>query len=211
MRLGTLEAIWRYPVKSLAGDALDHVRVERDGIPGDRASQLIVRAGHTRIGKAYRGKENNRLHLTHDTSEALRTANERGVSVHVDTGERHYFDAAEISLILDTWLRGVSAHVGRDVEYLRYRPNLFVRAVPGSDDDERAFVGRDLQLGEALLRVTQPIKRCVTTTYDLHTGESDPEILRYVAQERDNEMGVYCEVLRAGVVRIGDSLELLER
>jgi uncharacterized protein YcbX len=211
MLLGTLDAIWRYPAKSLAGESLPQTAVLPDGIPGDRATELVVREGHARLGKAYRGKENNLLHLTRSTDEALRVAAERGVTVDAVSGDAHYFDDAPISIVIDSWLAGLSAHVGFEVEPERYRPNFIVHAADGMDLDEAMLTGRELQLGDVGLRVRYPIERCVTTTYDLRTGESLPEILRYVAQERSNWMGVYCDVLRAGTVRIGDSLDVVER
>lgn len=211
MQLGTLEAIWRYPVKSLAGDSLDECSVESGGIPGDRATQMLVREGHARVGKAYRGKENNLLHLTHDVERAIGIAREHGVTLEEDSGEEHYFDAAPISILLSTWLVGISKHVGFQVEYERYRPNFFVRAAGGFALLENDLVAHEARLGEVTLRVRKPILRCVTTTYDQRTGESNPEILRYVAQKRGNQMGIYCDVLRTGVVRVGDSLELVER
>ena len=103
----------------------------------------------------------------------------------------------------------MSEHVGYRVEYQRFRPNFFVtadRAVPG----EAALAGLQLQLGEVMLRVRYPIERCVVTTYDLNGGEADPRILRYVAAERSTWMGVYCDVLRVGVVRTDDVLELVD-
>ncbi|MGD1065558.1 MAG: MOSC N-terminal beta barrel domain-containing protein, partial [Vulcanimicrobiaceae bacterium] len=36
MLLGTLAALWRYPVKSLRAEALTHVTVLPDGLEGDR-------------------------------------------------------------------------------------------------------------------------------------------------------------------------------
>lgn len=211
MLLGTLSAMWRYPTKSLAGESLTEAPIEAGGIPGDRATQLVVREGHARLGKAYRGKEHNRLHLTHVIDEAIAEAANHGVHVAAESGEGHYFDAAPISLLLDAWLEGISTHMGRAVEHQRYRPNLFVRAADRVFFDEAALVGATLRLGDVELRVRKPIKRCVTTTFDLRTGESDPEILRFVAERRGNEMGVYCDVVRAGTARIGDSLELLDR
>jgi MOSC domain-containing protein YiiM len=32
---------------------------------------------------------------------------------------------------------------------------------------------------------------------------------RYIAQQRDNTMGIYCDVIAAGTVRVGDALTLL--
>jgi uncharacterized protein YcbX len=110
-----------------------------------------------------------------------------------------------------TWSSAWTKHVGYRVEPERFRPNFFIKTDSGYALDEGTLTGRELELGEVSLRVRYPIERCVTTTYDQHGGKSDPEILRYVAQNRANWMGIYCDVLRAGTVRIGDSLELVER
>ncbi|MDE2481284.1 MAG: MOSC domain-containing protein [bacterium] len=211
MEIGTLARIWRYPVKSLRGEALYDVAIDADGLEGDRTRALLVRDGHSRLGKPYRGKEDERLHLTGDVRAALASARERGVALDLDDEEPRYFDDAPVSLIVDRWLEGVSAHVGYAVEPERFRPNLFATAPPEMRLHEADLTGREIALGEVRMRVRYPIKRCVTTTYDQRTGESDPEILRYVAQARESWMGIYCDVLRAGTVRIGDALALVER
>lgn len=210
MELGTLAAIWRYPVKSLRGESLAAADVQADGIYGDRSTALVVESGHARLGKPYRGKENNRLHLLDDAAAAVDLASERGVTVRPEDSER-YFDDAPVSIIVDRWLESLSAHMGYDVGPERFRPNFFVRASRTLSLDEDDLTGRELILGEVMLRVRYPIERCVTTTYDQTTGESDPEILRYVAMNRSTWMGIYCDVLRAGTARIGDSLAVAER
>src|SRR6185369_2455347 len=40
MHIGTIKEIWRYPVKSMAGEQLDSTTVESLGIPGDRGWAL---------------------------------------------------------------------------------------------------------------------------------------------------------------------------
>jgi uncharacterized protein YcbX len=211
MQLGTLASIRRYPVKSLPADVLDACAVGPEGLEGDRIRAFVVRAGHSREGKTYRGKEHDRLHLTHerDVADLVR---ERGVEVELERDdELRFMDDAPVSLILDRWLDGVSAYAGYRVEYERFRPNLFVHAREGVAVTEPDLTGRELQVGEVAMRVRYPIERCVVTTYDPSGGPPDPRILAYVAQARSAWMGVYCDVLRAGTVRIGDSLELVER
>lgn len=204
MAIGTLAALRRYPVKSLHGEALDSVDVQASGIPGDRASALVARAG-ARAGKTYRGKENDRLHLIADTQRASALARERGVEVEVCEGE-HFFDDAPISIIVDTWLEPLSEHLGYTVEWERFRPNFFVVADDGKAAPEETLVDRRLQLGTVGMRVRSPIERCVAITYHPRGEASDPRILRFLAERRNAWLGIYCDVLEPGFVRVGDRL-----
>jgi uncharacterized protein YcbX len=207
MRIGTLRAIRRYPVKSLRGDVLEECVVLPSGLEGDRASALIAGTG-PRAGKPHRGKEDDRLHRIDRADEALALVPDVEL---VESDDGGFFDDAPVSLIMDRWLDGVSSFVGYRVEFERFRPNFYIEAEPGIALDEGALTGRELRLGEVTLRVRYPIERCVVTTYDLNGGAADPRILRYVAQARSNWMGIYCDVPRAGIARTGDSLELMER
>ena len=211
MQIGELEAIWRYPTKSLRGESLSEVSIDSGGIPGDRAASLIVTAGHARLEKPYRGKEHDRLHLSESTDVAVALARAVGVALEPRVhAQGHDFDDAPLSLIVDRWLNGVSAQVGYAVEYTRFRPNLFARAAPHFCDDETALIGSTISIADVLLRVVKPITRCVTITYDPHGGRSDAAILRFLARERAAVLGVYCEVLRAGAVRIGAAVETFD-
>jgi uncharacterized protein YcbX len=207
MLIGTLEAVRRYPIKSLRGVALDSVKVEVSGIPGDRSGALFALQG-AREGKTYRGKEHDGLHLLRDAAVARAGAKARGVAVEVRGGE-HFFDAAPISILVDEWLRELDAHVGYNVEWERFRPNFFVRACEGSADPlplEQTLVDARLQVGTVRLRVRSPIERCVTVTYHPLGETSDPRILRFLAAHRNAWMGIYCDVLQPGVAGVGDPL-----
>ena len=211
-RLGEITNIWRYPVKSLAAQPLSETTVSADGIPGDRARALLVRSGHARAGKPYRGKEHNLLHTTSDAALAAQMASQRGVSIAMAGGEgSRYFDDAPVSLLFDRWVEEVGAALGMPLDPLRWRPNFYSVAAPGFAFSETDLSGAVIEAGEAVLRVRGPIGRCVTTTYDVQTGEPDNDVLLYVAQKRGNRMGVYCDVEVAGTVRVGDVLRLRER
>jgi hypothetical protein len=209
--LGDLAAIWRYPVKSLAAEALEQTRIETEGLPGDRAAALFVEAGHARAGKPYRGKEHNLLHTTANVSEAIAMASERSVTIAVRDQDEHYFDAAPVSLIFDRWIAEVERALDEPLDPLRWRPNLYAKAAPDFAYGENDLLGQTIELGEVRLRVRDTIKRCVTTTYDVKTGEPYNDVLLYVAQRRANVMGVYCEVELAGMVRVGEALRLRAR
>lgn len=209
MRIGTVERLWRYPVKSLAPEPLTAVDVDPGGFPGDRAGALLVTTpDHARAGKPLRGKEHHLLHTVDSPAAAVALAAAAGVGVDVVRGE-HFFDAQPVSLIWDSWLREVETLVGRELDPQRYRPNIFVRAAGGFAAPERDLVGATLAVGGARLRVVATIGRCVTTTYDVATGESDPAVLRAVAQHRANTLGVYCTVERPGRAALDDGIDRL--
>jgi uncharacterized protein YcbX len=209
MLLGTLAALWRYPVKSLRAEALTHVTVLPDGLEGDRRGALVVTApDHARAGKPFRGKESPRLHLTDDPSAAIGYAADAGVAVALDESAPRWFDAGTVSVLLDRWVHDAETLVGMPLDPLRWRPNLYVTAAPGVTFREADLVGATIVIGSVRLRVDDTIKRCVTTTYDIATGVSDPRVLREVAQQRANVMGIYCSVPTPGEITVGDALTL---
>jgi uncharacterized protein YcbX len=205
MHIGRLDAIWRYPTKSLRWEQLGEAAIDADGLRGDRTSALVATAGHARAGKTYRGKENDRLHLVTESAAARELAAERRVDVEEHGGGR-FFDDGPVSLIVDRWLDDLSVHAGYAVEPVRFRPNLFVSAAADFTATENDMPGWELHIGTTVLRVSYPIERCVATTYDPNGGASDPRILRFVAQHRSTWMGVYCDVVIPGIVRRGDEV-----
>ena len=204
--LGTIAHLWRYPVKALAAEPLVRAEIASYGLVGDRRAALFVESeGHARTGKTFRGKEHNLLHTVAGIDEATQLAAKRDVSVTA-RGDGPYFDDSPISLIFDAWLREAEALVGYELDPLRYRPNLFVHAAPDFTRREADLVGSTILVHDVRLRVNDTIRRCVTTTYDIPTGASDPNVLRAVAQHRENVMGIYCVVENPGTVAIGDEL-----
>ncbi len=210
MVAGALAWIRRYPVKSLRGEYLATAEIAVEGIPGDRQSRLVVQSGHVRAGRAYRGKEDERLHLLDDPVTAQEAAAERGVGLSVERNG-HFFDDAPLSLVFDRWLDELSARVGYALEAERFRPNLFVRASSEFSKSELEIVDDIVEIGSVTLRIVRTISRCVVITYDLAGAPSDPAVLREVAQRPGAIFGVYCDVLRTGTVRNGDSVRLVER
>ncbi|MGC8486389.1 MAG: MOSC domain-containing protein [Candidatus Baltobacteraceae bacterium] len=198
--------MYRYPVKSLRGESLARVEIAPGGIVGDRAAALLVASGHARTGKAYRGKEDERLHRLEDEATAVRAAAERGVLVRGEREAPHYFDDSPISLVLAPWLEDAQRICGRALDVRRFRPNLVADALAGVER-ESDLLGAELRVGARVrLRVTKAIRRCVTVTYDPESDAVDPGILRALAQEREATFGVYCEVLVPGTIVLGDPL-----
>ena len=204
MDVGTIAALWRYPVKSLRAEPLAQVEIRADGLQGDRSAALVVETPtHARAGKPFRGKESSRLHLTADPETAASYAADANVMVTLDRTRPRWFDARPVSVLLDLWVRDVEALVGEPLDPLRWRPNVYVKTIAGFARREPELVGATLYAGDAVLEVVDTIRRCVTTTYDVATGAAEPRVLGEVARERDNVVGVYCEVVTPGAVALG--------
>ena len=176
--VGRVEQIWIYPVRSLAGAAVPEVRVEPSGLAGDRAWTVVDEAD-----RVVRAKDAPAMH---------------DVRAAGDPDE----DAATLSAVLGRPVRVVASRPGPDVAPVHVvsrqavsraaagevpegcsaddpRANL-VLALDG-DDDERAWTGRLLRVGSAVLQVTRTPKHC---------------------------LGVYADVRQAGEVRVGDPVLL---
>jgi len=204
--LATLVNIWRYPVKSLGAEALERADVGERGIAGDRGSALFLTTpDRARSGQTFRGKEHRLLHTVSTPADASAIVAADGFQVETRDGGP-FFDSGPVSLIFDRWIAELEAIVEMPLDPLRYRPNLFARALQSNFPGESELVGAVLQIGGVRLRVISPIGRCVTTTYDVSTGEPTPSVLRAVAEHRDNTMGVYCVVEAPGSLAAGDEI-----
>ena len=201
--LGTLARLWRYPTKSLQAEPLTTAAVTNEGLAGDRRRALFVAtAGHARSDKTYRGKENNLLHTVATEADARALGAARGVVLDVrDDGP--YFDDAPVSLVFDAWLRELETLTGMELDPLRFRPNLYVRAAADFAASEADLVGATLTVGTVPFAVTSTTIRCVTPSYDVVSGHADPAMQRTLVQRRDNVLGVYCRPLATGSIALG--------
>lgn len=207
--IATVAAIRRYPTKSLAPEDLDACELEVDGLMGDRRDALIIQSEHARRGKPYRGKEHDGLHYVNTSTQAIELAKRRNIVASVASGGR-FFDDAAISIVADRWLAQLLPHLGYIPEFERFRPNFYLKTTELFPEHEEDFIGTRLRIGQTQLEVVATIKRCVAVTYDQNGGPSDPHILRVIANERENVMGVYCNVMRIGTIQRGDAVLALE-
>jgi uncharacterized protein YcbX len=91
----------------------------------------------------------------------------------------------------------------------RFRANVVLEADTASIED--GWVGRRVEAGQAILRVTKPIDRCVMVTRPQRGGiERDLEVLRTIARERSGNLAVGALVERAGVLGVGDRVQPLD-
>ena len=127
-------------------------------------------------------------------------------------GER---DRNPVSIVSDASVAELArqGNDGAPVDSRRFRMLIEVAGAerPHQEDE---WIGRDVRIGEAVVRVTRPDPRCVITTQDPETGERDFPTLhvirgyRGVREGRHLDFGVYAEVVTPATVRVGDPLGL---
>jgi MOSC domain-containing protein len=116
-----------------------------------------------------------------------------------------------VSLISDGSLAALGRRAGVDrVDGRRFR--MTIELAGGDEHEEDGWIGREVVVGEARIRVTGPVGRCVVTTRNPDTGVSDLDTLgvlagyRTLREGKSFGCGVCGDVVAEGVVRVGDSL-----
>ena len=206
--------LWRYPVKSMAGELLPWADVTPEGLRGDRIVQVrdgrgrmvTSRTHHALLGLAGMLASdgtplvNGTPWTSPEAAAAVRAAvGDDAVLVRDEGLER--FDVLPLLIATD----GAVAALG--VDRRRLRPNIVIGGVEGLA--ERDWPGRRLRIGAV---VVQPVKlrgRCVMTTFDPDTLAQDLGVLRRIAQEFGGKMALDSAVITAGRMAVGDTVELL--
>ena len=203
--------LWRYPVKSLAGERLEHALVTPGGIAGDRIVHVADARGrtvtarthprllalHGRLGPDGEPWIDDRPWTSAEATAAVRAAAGEGAQlVPWDGPER--FDVLPLLVATD----GAIAALG--VDGRRLRPNIVVSGVSGLA--EREWPGRRLRIGDVLIELVKLRGRCVMTTYDPDTQEQDVGVLRRIAQEFGGRMALDSSVVDGGRIAVGDTV-----
>jgi len=205
--------LWRYPVKTLAGERLPGATLSDDGVQGDRLIQVHGPEGVRTSRRHYRllglrgttGPQGLPLINDHpwDSPEALALVKDAAGAdawVEASAGPER-FDVLPLLVATD----GAVEAFGRDVR--RLRPNILIGGVEGMD--ETAWPGSSLRIGDAVVRLDSLRGRCPMTTVDPDTLARDPEVLRDIGRRFGGRLALNAEVRRGGAVRVGDAVTLV--
>ena len=260
--IGKVDGLWRYPVKSMRGEALAEAYVSFSGIYGDRLyafkstacekvfpyltgreqARLLLfeprfrkpelaakpvnwaEAAHEAPGLNACSDDPDNLAVEVETPSgevlaiddpaliaALRQGLDDAHDVSLLRSDRALTDCRPVSLISTQTVDRLGDEIGASLDPRRFRANVYMNLASGEGFDEDGLVGRTLAIGsDVRLTVVARDPRCKMITLDPDTAEADPRVLRTVARGHGGLAGIYGAVVREGVVRRGDAIQLTD-
>jgi uncharacterized protein YcbX len=123
-------------------------------------------------------------------------------------GAHRFYDdpTGHVSLINLESVRDLGARLGRPIDPLRFRANLYVEGWAAWS--ELSAIGESVSLGAAKARITKAIRRCIATHVDPKSGIRDIDMLAGLQREMGHTFcGVYLHIDEPGLIGPGDAIE----
>ncbi|PIM66976.1 MOSC domain-containing protein [Streptomyces sp. JV178] len=236
MRLGTVERIWRYPIKSTGGERLESADLDERGLLGDRLYAVRDAEGKFGSGKNTRRFRRMpgllRLRSRYPRADSLgepELLDPDGVPVADPTaylrrylrrqdvevareGSVSHFDQLPLSVLstatLD-WIR--TALAGTAVDERRFRPNLLIRTPPGTPAFvEDQWLGSTVRVGATVcVTFVRSSERCVMVNESQEGLPHSPLVLKTIAQAHDMRLDALGTVAASGTIGVGDPVTVI--
>jgi uncharacterized protein len=232
--IGQVEALFRFPVKSMAGERLESATLGWHGLEGDR--RLALQRLHERGGMPWltAGKLSELLLYTPRPAEGALPTHVRtpgggemevfGEELAAEIGQRHgspvrmmqlrhgIFDEASISVIASDTVREIGRLSGRSLDPLQFRPNVLLRLKRSDAFEEDKWLGGLLSFGDGddapAVAVTMRDVRCGMVNLDPHSARPYPEVMKAIVRANQNHAGIYGAVTRTGRLAVGQPVFL---
>jgi uncharacterized protein YcbX len=207
--------LWRYPVKSMAGEPMHTVHLGQDGVAGDRVLHVRDPLGrvvtsrsrprllglHAVLGPDGEPLVEDRAWTDPWVAGAVEAAAGAGARL-VRSGGLERFDILPLLVATD----GAVAAFGHDRR--RLRPNVVIGGVEGLA--ERNWEGRALRAGGVVIGIRDLRQRCIMTTFDPDTLEQDVEVLKGIHRRFGGRLALNAYVVRGGTLSVGEPVELID-
>jgi uncharacterized protein YcbX len=206
--------IWRYPVKTMAGEKLQRASIGPLGIEGDRVVHVQDARGWVITSRSHPRFLGHQSSLGPDgailvdgrrwdspevAAEVVDLVGPGARLARYDGPER--FDVLPLLVATD----GAIAAFGHDRR--RLRPNLVIGGVEGLA--EREWPGGRLQIGKVLIGVRNLRTRCIMTSYDPDTQVQNIEITLDIVRRFNSRLALNCFVIEGGEIAVGDEVQLV--
>jgi len=238
IEIGQVEAIFRYPVKSMAGERLEAATMGWHGLDGDR--RLAFRRIEDRSGMPWltASKLPDLLRFAPlcredgaqgDLPTRIRTPDGEemlafGDDLAREVGRRHgapvqmmqlrhgIFDEASISVIASDTVREIARLARLSPDVRRFRPNVVVRLLQAVPFQEDEWLGGVLSFGEGddapAIAVTMRDERCSMVNLDPDSASPATEVMKAIVRVNQNNAGIYGAVTRIGRLAVGQTIFL---
>ena len=233
-KVGTIQAIWLYPVKSMRGISVESAEMYWYGLLGDRRYAYVQSSDHTtfpwltgrelpkivQYQPSFANDSDRRFSeievstpegKTHTMSSALlrqELAAQFGKPIHLMQLNRGAYDAAPLSIVSTATFKQLSKTHGAALDDRRFRISVIIQADDDTPYVEDSWIDSSLTFGKredsAVILPFRPIQRCVMVNIDPDTAEKDAAVLKSVNRSRDNCVGVYCWPRQIGALKVGD-------
>lgn len=239
VEVGVVKALYRYPVKSMRGEALAEAHVYWHGLDGDRR-YAFVRSDNSSGFPWLTGRETPQLlrykpHFTDPgnvINSPITVTTPDGRTLPLQSAElrqelaqaygedlslikigRGVFDSQALSLISLATVRDLGRQAGVELDHRRFRQNIVVEALSDRPYQEESWLDAQLTFGDrpdsARIRLNRRIVRCVMINIDPETAEKDSRVLKSVTQHHDTCAGVYASTEKPGMIRVGDVVRVI--
>ena len=236
--IGRVRELVRYPVKSMAGTATESAFLGWHGLDGDRrfafrragddsgmpwltATRLPGLLLYQPVGLDESAGEPLPTHVRTPagTQVGLRSAEltaeiaaRFGSGVELMRLRNGIFDDGPVSVISLATIAGIGREAGLELDRRRFRANIVVETERDDPFCEDEWVGGTLRFGDAgaspAVSVTVRDVRCMMLNLNPDTAEQDARVMKTVVRLNANNAGVYATVVRTGVIRVGDPVNL---
>jgi uncharacterized protein len=238
IEIGHVEGLFRYPVKSMAGERLEAAQLGWHGLEGDR--RLAFRRVGNLSGMPWltasklpelllfvpQGRQNSDQEClpTHIRTPGGQEMPVFGPDLANEVGRRHgtpvqmmqlrhgIFDDATISVIASDTVREIARLAGQSLDIRRFRPNVVVRLRQSVPFQEDKWLGGVLTFGECgdgpTIAVTMRDLRCSMVNLDPDSASSAPEVMKAIVRANQNYAGIYGAVIRIGRLAVGQPIFL---
>jgi hypothetical protein len=225
---GTVLALHRYPVKSMAGEPAEALELFPGGAVGDRAHALYWRGGRRLTARAaprmlawsaaYAAGDDVATVTAPDgrtfrwdepgLREAITEDLGKEVDLVRDTRALMQDLADSVLVTFEATHRALEAELGGPVDRRRFRTNVHVELDDAPAFAELGWEGGAMAIGDATLDLLHPCARCAIVTRDPDTQEAAPQILRHLHRAHDSVYGINARPRERATIRVGDRVHV---
>jgi uncharacterized protein YcbX len=237
--LGTIQSLFRHPVKSMKAQRPTTLELSWHGVAGDRrfalrrvsvrgdfpyltASKFPELLLYEPFGGGTSSPEGPATHVRTpagaefelmDPALDQELSRRSGHEIQMMHHRHGIFDDGCVSILAASTLRAIEQEAGRELDVRRFRPNIVVHTESSRPFGEDEWLGRVLEFGGQngpKIHITSRDERCAMINLDPETARTDPQLMKIVTRLNQNCAGVYGVVVGTGTLAVGQPVQMVD-